>query len=216
MRIAFVPEEYLWPAFNPTRVIGLSRKSRPRRQAVDDRLRPQLPVLPQDFLTDESVVAEEFVASPSVSARRGVAAPSALDFNYELAEGESAVLAIRHPSGALTFHLPVESIRRGAGKPGEVRFSVTVHSVDVETGRRGIVSKAVKAVLIKVAKIPVDKVTSFVLPLLAAAFEKSSWAKHGLQEGWFKIAKEPGLRKAGGRCAELDRPHAAVDSWDVF
>ena len=145
---------------------------------------------PPAFLTDESVVAEEFVASPSVTARRGVAAPSALDFNYELAEGEAAVLAIRHPSGALTFHLPVESTRRGAGKPGEVRFSVTVHSVDVETGRRGIVSKAVKAVLVKVAKIPVDKVTSFVLPLLAAAFEKSSWAKHGLQEGWFKVTKD--------------------------
>jgi CHAT domain len=146
--------------------------------------------LPSKFLTDESVVAEEFIATPNVAARRGTVPTAALDFNYELREGESAVLAIRHPSGALTFHLPVESTRRGVGKPGEVRFSVTVNSVDVETGRRGVVSKAIKAILIEVGKVVVDKAVSFVLPKLAAAFEKAAWEKRHLREGWVKVTKD--------------------------
>ena len=150
----------------------------------------QASTLPVEFLTAESEVAEEFVASPSTTVRRGVEPPGALDFQYSVADGESAILAIRHPSGALTFHLPVESTRRGAGKPSELRFSVTVSSVDVETGRRGIVSKAVKAVLIKVAKAAVDKAVSFVLLKLAAVFEKAAWEKHHLAEGWFKVTKD--------------------------
>src|SRR5437016_2538826 len=87
---------------------------------------------PAAFLTSESEVAEEFSAQPSAAVRRGAAPASALDFSYDLAEGEAAVLAIRHPSGALTFHLPVESIRRGVRKSATARFSVPVHSIDVE------------------------------------------------------------------------------------
>jgi CHAT domain-containing protein len=145
---------------------------------------------PAEFLTSESAVAEEFTAEPTAVARRGGAAPSALDFSYDIADGEAAVLAIRHPSGALTFHLPVESTRRGPGKPGKVRFAVTVHSTDPETGRRSILSKAVKAIVIKVGKVVVDKAVSFVLPKLAAAFEKRVWSKRGLEEGWLKVTRE--------------------------
>ena len=114
----------------------------------------------------------------------------ALDFSYDLADGEAAVMAIRYPSGALTFHMPVESTRRGAGKTGEVRFSVNIRSTDVETGRRGVISQAVKAVLVKVGKVVVDKAVSFVLPKLAAAFESSAWSKKGLKEGWLKVTRD--------------------------
>ncbi len=145
---------------------------------------------PAEFLTAESVVAEEFIAQPSAGGRRGAAPMGALDFSYDLADGETAVLAIRHPSGALTFHMPVESTRRGAGKTGTVRFSVNIRSTDVETGRRGVISQAVKAVLIKVGKVVVDKAVSFVLPKLAAAFESSAWSKKGLEEGWLKVTRD--------------------------
>jgi hypothetical protein len=145
---------------------------------------------PREFLTDESSIAEEFTAEPKAAVRRGITPAGALDFSYELAEGEAAVLAIRHPSGALTFHLPAESARRGAGKSTQVRFTVTVHSTDPETGRRGIVSKAIKAILIKVGKVVVDRAVSFLLPKLASAFEKAAWEKHGLQEGWLKVTRE--------------------------
>ncbi len=93
------------------------------------------------------------------------------------------MLALRHPSGALTFYRPTESTRRGVGKNDQVRFLVSVHSTDVQTGRRSIISKAVKAILIKVGKVVVDKAVSLVLPKLAAAFEKAVWQKRGLDEG---------------------------------
>ena len=147
-------------------------------------------VFPEIFLTPESAVATEFVATPTAAARRSMTPTGPLDFSYQLAEDESAILAIRHPSGALTFHLPTESTRRGAGQPGEVRFSVSVNSVDVETGRRGIVSKAVKAVLIKVGKVATDKIVSLALPVLASAFEKAAWNHRDLQEGWVKVTRE--------------------------
>jgi len=145
---------------------------------------------PQEFLTADSSIAEEFSAQPKTALRRGVTAPGALDFSYPVAEDETAFLAIRHPSGALTFHLPVEATRRGEGKAGQVRFSVPVRSVDVETGRRGIVSAAVKAVLVKVGKIVLDKAVDFVLPKLAAVVEKAAWNKRGLQEGWLKVTRD--------------------------
>lgn len=144
---------------------------------------------PREFLTDESSIVEEFVAQPKAAVRRGVA-PAALDFSYDLKDGERAVLAIRRPSGALTFHLPAESTRRGAGKASQARFIVTIHSTDTETGRRGIVSKAVKAILIKVAEVAGDKAVSLVLPKLAALFEKAAWNKRGLEEGWFKVTRD--------------------------
>jgi hypothetical protein len=131
----------------------------------------------------------------------------ALDFSYEVAEDEAALLAIRHPSGALTFHLPVESTRRGAGKPGQLRFAVTVRSTDAETGRRGLVSHAIKAVLIKVGKVVVDKAVGFVLPKLVAAFEKLAWKKRGLEEGWLKVTRDTlaAGKLASGTLASPDR-----------
>jgi hypothetical protein len=157
----------------------------PRRRSVST-----VPSFPVEYLTSETEVVEEFVAEPSAAVRRGVTPPGALDFSYDLADGEAAVLAIRHPSGALTFHLPVESTRRGPAQPSRVRFSVTIHSTDAETGRRGLVSKAVKAILIKVGKVVADKAVSFILPKLAAAFEKKVWSRRGLQEGWLRVTRE--------------------------
>ena len=67
---------------------------------------------------------------------------------------------------------------------------MAIHSTDVETGRRGIISQAVKAVLVKVANVVGDKAVSFVLPKLAAVFEKSFWNKNGLAEGWHKVTQD--------------------------
>ena len=145
---------------------------------------------PAKFLTEESDVVEEFTAEPSVAARRGGAPTGALDVSYDLAEGEAAVLAIRHPSGALTFHLPTATTRRGLKKGGQVRFVVTVRSIDVNTGRRGFISQAVKVVLIKIGKVVVDQAVSLVLPKLAAAFESAAWNRKGLKEGWLKVTRD--------------------------
>ena len=41
-----------------------------------------------------------------------------LDISCDLAAGEAAVLVLRYPSGALTFHAPQESTRRSRGGSG--------------------------------------------------------------------------------------------------
>jgi hypothetical protein len=60
----------------------------------------------------------------------------------------------------------------------------------VETGRRGIVSQAVKAILIKVTALAADKAVSYVLPKLAAAYETTTWRRRKLEEGWFKVTRD--------------------------
>jgi hypothetical protein len=145
---------------------------------------------PGEFLTEESGVAEEFTAQPRVATRGQAGAPGGLDFSYDLADGEAAVLAIRHPSGALTFHSPIQSASRGPMQPHQVRFVVTVRSADAATKTRGIASKAVKAILIKVGRVVVDKAVSLALPKLAATFERNVWTKARLKEGWLSVTKE--------------------------
>jgi CHAT domain-containing protein len=151
---------------------------------------------PAKFLTEESEVAEGFIAEPRSATRGQPEGSGALDFSYDLGADEAAILSIRHPSGALTFHLPVQSTSRGLRQPNQVRFIVTVRSTDGEAATRGIATKAIKAVLIKVGKIVVDKAVSFVLPKLAAAFERDAWSKHGLKEGWLHVTKETLANKA--------------------
>jgi hypothetical protein len=142
--------------------------------------------LPPEFLADESKVAEEVVLEPSAAARGRDQGSAGLDFSYEVEPGKAAILAIRHPSGALTFHPPVQSTARDLRGPTQVRFQVTVR----QRATRGVVGQAVKAIVIKVAKVAVDKAVSFVLPKLVEAFEKAFWKKRGLSEGWLKVTKE--------------------------
>ncbi|HKV76715.1 MAG TPA: CHAT domain-containing protein [Candidatus Sulfotelmatobacter sp.] len=147
---------------------------------------------PPEFLTEESAVVEQFVSEPKAARRGQSAAPDVLDVSYDLAGGEAAILSIRHPSGALTFHAPIQYAGRGRGRgqANKARFVVTVRSTDVDTGKRGIGSKVFKLVLIKVAKVVADKAVSFALPKLVTAFERNSWNKRLLKEGWLKVTKE--------------------------
>ena len=148
-----------------------------------------LPSLPPEFLTDQSRVAEEVIIEPApATSTRGQGAPGSagLDFSYDLEAGQAAVLAIRHPSGALTFHAPVQSTSRGLRGPTQVRFQVAVR----QRATRGIVGQAVKTIVVKVAKIAVDKAVSFVLPKLVEVFEKGLWKKKELAEGWLKVTQD--------------------------
>ena len=158
---------------------GASRGA-PRDGAVD------LPTLPPEFLTDASRVAEEVVLEPAAATRGREAAAGGLDLNYDLEAGQTAVLAIRHPSGALTFHLPVQSTSRGMRGPSQVRFQVGLRP----PATRGVIGAAVKAIVIKVAQVAADKGVSLVLPRLAEALERALWRKRGLKEGWLKVSKE--------------------------
>jgi CHAT domain-containing protein len=145
-----------------------------------------LPGLPPEFLTTESRVAEEAALEPAPATRGREAAAGAVDLSYDLEPGQTAVLAIRHQSGALTFHAPVQSISRGVRGPSQVQFHVPLR----QTTTRGLAGTAIKAIVIKVAKVGADKGVSFLVPRLAEAVEKGLWRKRDLKEGWLKVSKD--------------------------
>src|SRR5262245_3664903 len=143
------------------------------------------PGLPPEYLTDLSRVAEEVIVEPA-PAMRSQGGTAVLDLTAEVEPGQAAILAIRHASNALTFHLPVQSTTRGVRGPSQARFQVTLRRT---TATRGVGSQAVKAILVQVAKLGGDRLISLALSKLVAAFEKQSWKKRGLREGWLRITK---------------------------
>src|SRR6185295_18783903 len=85
--------------------------------------------LRDDFLVPELKIRDETVLEARPSTRgQGGTASEILDFTADVSPGHVAVLAIRHPSGALTFHVPVQATTRGATGPAKARFQVTVRS----------------------------------------------------------------------------------------
>ena len=113
------------------------------------------------------------------------------------------MLAIRHPSGALTFHVGEPPVsRRGTQRVrlSSLRFQVPVRRVGSSSGRRGIVGSALKGVVVKVGKAAVNKVIGIALPKLALAWETRTWKEKGLSEGWFHVTPMSGdLRLEPGR-----------------
>ncbi|HEV8436423.1 MAG TPA: CHAT domain-containing protein, partial [Thermoanaerobaculia bacterium] len=185
-------------------------KTAPKRRGAAEAFAPP----PPEFLQAEGVRIEKVLdVAPSVAAtQRRDAGPPSLEVRTDLAPGESAILAIRHASGALTFHAPTERIagpaRRGvSAAPAVAVFHVPVRRLQEETARRGIVSTALKAFVIKVTKAALDKIVGIALPVLAQRWETSTWQKKGLSEGWFKVTPNgtngltlmPGAPAAGDR-----------------
>lgn len=144
--------------------------------------------LPREFLTDDSRVSDEVVLDPAPPTRGRAAAGGPIDLTVDVEPGQMAVLALRHPSGALTFHRPVASTSRGARGPSQARFQVAVRSSSSAT--RGLGGQALKAIVVKVAKLAGDKLVSLLLPKLVESFEKRAWTQHGLAEGWLRVTKE--------------------------
>lgn len=153
--------------------------------------------IPQMFLAEDRVsVDETLLLTPRrgiYSQRRSVTVPT-LDFNVDLGRDESCVAAIRHVSGALSFHIPHERFeqRRGSRFPEKTtaRFLIPVRSRELETERRGAVSKIIKLIILKVS----GKIADAILPVLAEKWERNSWNKRGLTEGVVKIDQASLLR----------------------
>jgi CHAT domain-containing protein len=154
--------------------------------------------LPRAFVP-EGAETEEVIAAPRPAIRGAAAAPTALDISVDLAPDEAAVLAVRHPSGALTFHAPRESTRTRGG-PAEARFVVPVRPAapGERLATRGIVTTAIKAVVVTITKKVADKIlgdladkaSGFILSKLAAGFESAVWQRKGLKEGWLKVTQD--------------------------
>lgn len=117
--------------------------------------------------------------------RRGLS--PALELNVESVPSAVLILAVRHPSGALSFHLPVHTERRGGTRGSAThRFSVPISPESAESARRGLVDQAVKTFVLQVAGSIADK----ALPVLAAVWERASWKRKSLVEGWTVVSRE--------------------------
>jgi hypothetical protein len=176
-----------------------SRTDQRRGDSGDTRrgAAPSPPPFPPEFLAP-SVTVERILDVTPTPARRAAGVPM-IDLSVAPDGNERYVLAIRHPSGALTFHGAETEMERRAARRGTsvYRFHVPLRSVRGGDERRGIVTKAIKAVLLKVA----GRIADAMLPALAARAEAALWRKFGLSEGLFKLDEaslRAGQLKPGG------------------
>ena len=147
-----------------------------------------LPGLPDEFLTTGSSVENEVILQPRPVARGAPAPPGPIDLSCDLAPGEAAVLVIRGPSGALTFHPAGQTVRRTRGGLGVAHFTVPAPPRPRPgAASRGIVTHAIKAIIVKIKDAVVDAAVGATLPVLAKAFETLAWKQKGLQEGWLRV-----------------------------
>jgi hypothetical protein len=163
----------------------------------------ELPGLPPDFLTESSRVADEAVLEPVTGARARDGGSEVIDLSCDVSARHTAILVIRLPSGALTFHRPLQTTSRAPAGPSIVRFRVTVRG----SATRGPISQALKAILVEVLRIAADEGVSLALPKLAAAFEKAAWKKRGLKEGWLRVTKDSlaACQLTAGKPVSLER-----------
>ncbi len=150
-----------------------------------------LPGLPDDFLAEGAKIDDEVILQPRPAARDAAISPGPIDLTTELGPAETAVLAIRRPSGALSFHPPTETIRRLRGGPSEVHFIVPPRAAasTSEPSSRGPADTAVKAILVKFTGSALDKIAGLTLAKLAELFESATWKRRGLKEGWLKVSR---------------------------
>src|SRR5262249_35549791 len=109
---------------------------------------------------------------------------------------EPYVAVARHPSGAITFHVPntaAAPLRRAANGPAVVTFSISVGPPALPDtlqphAKRGLVGRVVKVVVMKV----VDPVVGEAVDVLARKLERKLWNDAGRQEGWVQISADAG------------------------
>ena len=141
-------------------------------------------IIRSDFLASDVSVERVMDMTPT-QARRAAGVPM-IDLSVVPDSNENYTLAIRHPSGAITFHGPeLEMVQRKgrAMAPVSLRFRVILRGGRAPSDRRGVVSSVVKAILLKVG----TKIVDALLPALSASAESALWKHAGLSEGWFKL-----------------------------
>ena len=172
-------------------VAGTTRRSASMRAAAAPG-----EAFPPSFLASEVSIERVMEVTPA-AARRAAGVPM-IDLSVVPDSNETYALAIRHPSGALTFHAPDLEMRQRRGRAAAAlsfRFRVTLRGGPAAGDRRGVVSSVVKAIVLKVG----DKIVDALLPTLAAKAESALWKKAGLSEGWF------GMDEAALRSGKLQR-----------
>lgn len=181
----------------------LVRETTARGSARKLRGIPETEVLRPSFLPPGSEIAEVHLAmmNAGTGARRG--APLPLEVDVEPAAGESVVLVVRDVgSSALTFHAPLSRTRSGT-KAGEVvRFRIQPH--EGGAARRGLVTKALKLIVVKVKDLLVGKLEEAAFALAGRAAEALWWRRKELAEGLFRVTSSAaGIKLSPTRGSEV-------------
>ena len=177
-----------------------------RRRSSDEP--PADELLPRELLAPAGLEIVD-ARKLTLSARRSTMAASTLELAVPAEKDTHYVLAIRHESGALTFHAPsdADGRRRGAAKTETtVRFRVEVRDAPSDGGRRGLASRVIKTILLKVAGKVADKALSW----FAKRWERRAWRKKGLSEGVFHVDRESLAGGALERARAAGLPTAAI------
>lgn len=160
-------------------------RSRGRRRAAADT--------PDKFLADLTATKRwevEQILDATPKTRRGEAAPAPLTLDVEGGPDDLFVVMTRYASGAIRFHLPTEPARRGRRRSAQrvYRFQIPVPAAPVagDGTRRGFISAAIKAVVLKIA----GKVADFALSKLAWLWETTTWKLKGRSEGWLSVTAD--------------------------
>ncbi|MEO5913792.1 MAG: CHAT domain-containing protein [Luteolibacter sp.] len=128
----------------------------------------------------------------STTGRRGAGGggtTSQLQLTARVSAEAAVFLTVRQESGALSFHRPAASTgRRGSAGANQVIFDISL-PVASDSQRRGVFSKIVHVVLVKVvdkiAGALVDHAAEWAVPFLASRLEKRLWKNRTL--GWVRV-----------------------------
>lgn len=157
---------------------------------------PEIP----DFLLEGPLKAfRSVVAEPAYDRPLSGSGPGPIQFALNVESDTPVVAVVRHPSGALTFSLPVArapnaKTRSGRGAATEsAAFLIETSSIfgpQRADERRGLVGKVVRIVIMKVAERILDITAKPILAALGRQWEKTSWRRRST--GW-KIIDEAGM-----------------------
>jgi hypothetical protein len=147
---------------------------------------------PKGMPTDGFEVLEEakVQAAPGRRMVEGAASSNA-PLKAEVSGDAIVLLIARQESGAISFHLPVTVAgrrSRTAGAKVIVTFDIPVLDGEMGTGRRSLLGKAVRVILVKadavVGKI-VEHAATWAVPKLARLLEDQLWENR--IQGWLRV-----------------------------
>ena len=156
------------------------------------RARPNA-VFPAEFLGDHTEIVE--ILDVQHKPNRRTTENDFLDFSVSIPETGTFITAVRHASDALTFHVgEIEGTGRRANSKrgaGRIRFRISLRVAPEAMHRRGLVTKAIKVILLRVTA----KIADLALPALCKRWEELSWKRAGLREGLIQVDQQSLLNK---------------------
>ena len=165
------------------------------------------------FLSSKVTVENIYDARPNVTRRGVTVAPISLSLSSP--DDHRRIVAVRHASGALSFHAPdAAPLRRGGSRAGGQFTIHTTGNAPADGTRRGALSKAVRIFVLKVA----GKIADAILPRAVAAWERKAWksrkSRGGLEKGRCGHASAAPCPGQAESWAEWTRTF--VPAWNVF